>query len=279
MRLDSILWQQKLPDWSELEWYALFLRHREAHVDLGPAITEAERRRYGQMLMHVVSFQFSKKKWVDSLPHVRLDPRDVAQDLVSHLYRKTPVFMVPNRPELNPPHPKNPPKSCKPGQEWKVMLAQFYCAVRMRCATIVEERKTRAWEVPLTDCAKRNGGDGEAPSVGLKPIEAVARGVQPLVNLEAFLRAAEPRLTNGVYGANASEIQLLYRYLCRRLARDGVSVAWGNLPDQRPAREGRPKPKPRVGLRHRVSPWQHFDLTTGIRDALSRAVENLALAN
>jgi hypothetical protein len=262
LRLNAILWQTDLPEWDEKDWFALFLRHREAAAGVAPPVTPAERHRYALRLMHVVTLQFTANGWMDSLPPERLDPRDVAQELVAHLSRKTNVFAVPNRPDLSPAADgsNKPKKKCRPGDEWRMTLKQFNTAVKMRCYTLIEERRNKSWEVALTDCAKR--GDAEhAGSSSLKPIEAVARQHTPAVRLGAFLRAAEARICDPVYGRNADALLLLYRYLCWRLVRAGEWVSWAELPQK---------------LRDRVEPYQHLDLTTAIRSAVARAMGNLA---
>lgn len=254
MRLNAVLWQTKLPAWDELDWYRLFLLHQAAAKGLGPPPTREEANLYALRCMEVVSLQFSKHRWLDSLPHVRLDPRDVAQDLLAHVIRKTPVFKLDAACEI-------------PGTEWKMTIAQFNTAIRMRCATLVEDAKRRMQEAPTTDCIRREA-EAQGSDLADRPVEAVARGSMPAVRLGDFLRAAEERICARVPGErtrfaeDAGGISRLYRMQCRRVTLGGPMLAYDELPGR---------------LKSRVTALQHLDVTTNIRHAVSKAVENLTL--
>jgi hypothetical protein len=112
-------WDVMLPIWTDespVELFALFQQHQAQTLD-GPG-----RERYSQLLMGAISLTYQRYNWVESLRYVSIDPRDMAQETLFHLFKKTAVMQI-----------KHP---C-----WRVLMKVLYQAIYWHVMSEVREKK------------------------------------------------------------------------------------------------------------------------------------------
>jgi len=176
-------WDAMLPVWtneSPVELFALFQRHQARTLD-GPGL-----ERYSQLLMGVISLQFARYKWRKSLRYVSLDARDVAQDTLVHLLRKTGVMQI--------QHP------C-----WRVLIKVLNQAIYWHVMSAVQgKQRGKVKVLTASDYYKDNGRPPDEPDprsiVEHEPefdAHAFKRDLVGLLSSPQMLR----QMVRGIHGA------------------------------------------------------------------------------
>lgn len=196
MRDHKLLWQSvRLPPWDPHRLFELF----QKHVAGNP--TAQERQEYACQLMVYISANMGRRKWFASLRKRRLDPEDVAADLLMFLLRKTPSIRL--------EYP------CV-----KVLLKVFNVAIYRRLISEVRQQKLILEELPATDWCEEDGSRFAFTQAPQTPF---------ITHLERAMREAEDAICQGQW-ADQLSICVLYRYLCRMVVRQNTILTYNQLP-------------------------------------------------
>lgn len=255
MRVNEALWQgTTIPEWDPERFLALFarqMRQPPGFVAADGPLAGRERDEFCRLLMHFVAIKFAKEKWLGRLPQAGLDPRDVAQDLVEFLLRKSPGITVRAwvaRPDL-------PTKD-----RYKLLFWILNTSMKKRVATLIGERRAKVQEQPATDRMRRRGRDGNEDR-GLDTIAGPASASSYFDESGVLRRLFEEKLDDvcGGVDGDINDVLKLYRYQRMSLLGRGRLVPYNELPQR---------------LRVRIIPPQHFLVMVRMRLVL----ESLAAA-
>ena len=160
------------------------------------------------LLMWVINTTFISKRFDRTLPEVRLDPSDVAQDVLMFLTRKTPKI------RLEHPEPK-------------VLLQVMYTAIYRYVCSAASESKRKTGEVAASDyysAGESDGLDGATRSDD----SACAIGVMSDPD------EAEDYVIGGIVASSSDEaatIEKIWLWVSDRFCQAGEFPAYRERPD------------------------------------------------
>lgn len=175
-----------------------------------------QREEYALLLMGVISIRYTQGRYHRTLPEVRLDPSDVAQDVLMFLLRKTQTGRLRIDSEVRV-------ESERP----LVLLRLLYTSIyRFTCSAITEARRKHA-EVAATDYYHATDSGG---------LEACSRSgdAAGAVAVIRDLDEAEDFVVGGIVTKTPAEteaVNQLWLCLSESFVTDGVLLSYDELPE------------------------------------------------
>lgn len=196
--------------------------------------SDRDRDAYARLSMILVTANFKRHDWKIGLRRLGMDAEATASDLVQHVLRKTPIA----RAKME--------HTCE-----KVVLGYVNRMIFNRMLSLI--RRWRAHQ--KRDQTHDSGSDDDSVLDRQHAPSAPA----DLRWLASYLRKREDDACRQVKG-DVFSLVVLYRYLCRRLTRDGEFVPYDALPDR---------------LRERIDPTlQYLPVAFAVRRIVHQAAED-----
>jgi hypothetical protein len=176
-------------------------------------MTEREKDRYLRLLMILITAHFDFNRWFARLSDVGIDEQDAAQEVLVHLAEKAHTIRFSQAAKT---------RSLTESDSRLMLLASLHRSIGRKLIDIIRAHDSdKSVATPESVLFEGEPWDDDA-LIDNRPGPSPERFLDPQAALLAALKEAEDRIVRRVRGSSIVHLCACYRYLSRRLVRDGA---------------------------------------------------------